>query len=140
MEENQNPVEQQEEVCETTVPQAEETAPKAEEIGEKISPKSKVATGLLALFLGSYGVDQFYLGKVGAGIASICITIGCIVLASILGGILGLLAIITFGVSLLLAFPVGVLCGLGAWVWPIIRAIKAFMGKATDKNGARIVN
>ena len=144
MEENQNTVELQEESCETTSPEAEKTAqtaaPKVEETDENISPKSKIVTGLLALFLGSYGVDQFYLGKVGAGIGSIGISIGCIILAAILGGILGLLAVVTYGVSLLLSFPVGVLCGLGAWVWPLIRAIKAFMGKATDKDGARIIN
>ena len=111
-----------------------------EENSEKISPKSKIVTGLLAIFVGQFGVDQFYLGKVGPGIASICITVGCIVVAGIIGFILGLLAIVTFGITLILAAPVGMVCGLGAWVWPIIRAIRAFTGKEKDKDGYRIAN
>lgn len=31
-------------------------------------PKSFVATWLLALFLGSLGIDRFYLGKIGTGV------------------------------------------------------------------------
>ena len=111
-----------------------------EENSEKISPKSKIVTGLLAIFLGQYGVDQFYLGKVKEGIISICITVGCIAVAGVLGFILGLLSIVTFGITLILAFPVGMICGLGAWVWPIIRAIRVFTGKEKDKDGYPILN
>ncbi len=122
MDTNQNPVNLQEENL------------------EPISPKSKITTGLLALFLGCIGVDQFYLGKVGAGIGSICITIACIGTAAIIGGIMGLLSLITYGLSLLISTPISLVCGLSASIWPLIRAIKAFMGKAKDKSGARIVN
>ena len=38
-------------------------------------PKSFVATWLLAWFLGSFGIDRFYLGKVGTGILKL-ITVG----------------------------------------------------------------
>lgn len=34
--------------------------------------KSKIAAGLLAIFLGSIGIHKFYLGKVGMGILYIC--------------------------------------------------------------------
>jgi|AGTN01.2.fsa_nt_gi Predicted membrane protein len=34
----------------------------------RMNTKSKVAAGLLALFLGGIGVHKFYLGQVGAGI------------------------------------------------------------------------
>ena len=33
-----------------------------------ISPKSRLATTLLAWFLGEFGIHRFYLGKIGTGI------------------------------------------------------------------------
>lgn len=33
--------------------------------------KSKIAAGLLAIFLGGFGIHKFYLGKVGVGIVSL---------------------------------------------------------------------
>ncbi|MBP3322243.1 MAG: TM2 domain-containing protein [Clostridia bacterium] len=121
MDTNQNPVNLQEENL------------------EPISPKSKITTGLLALFLGCIGVDQFYLGKVGAGIGSICITLACILAGMAFSGIIGIIGIVTGGIALILA-PLAGFCGIPAGIWPLIRAIKAFMGKAKDKSGARIVN
>jgi len=35
---------------------------------EEISPKSRLATTLLAWFLGEFGAHRFYLGKVGTGL------------------------------------------------------------------------
>ncbi|WP_104126709.1 TM2 domain-containing protein [Cryobacterium sp. Y57] len=40
-------------------------------IGPAVSPKSFVATWLFAWLLGIFGVDRFYLGKVGSGIAKL---------------------------------------------------------------------
>ena len=37
--------------------------------------KSKIAAGLLSIFLGSFGVGRFYLGHVGLGIAQILVTL-----------------------------------------------------------------
>ena len=37
--------------------------------------KSKMAAGLLGIFLGSWGVHRFYLGYTGIGIAQIAVTI-----------------------------------------------------------------
>ena len=42
-----------------------------------VSPeaKSKLAAGLLGIFLGSFGVHRFYLGFIGIGIAQIAVTL-----------------------------------------------------------------
>lgn len=41
----------------------------------QIYDKSKVAAGLLAIFLGGLGIQYFYLGKVGGGFLTILLTI-----------------------------------------------------------------
>ena len=40
-----------------------------------VGSKSKVAAGLLALFLGGLGIHKFYLGYAGAGIVHIILSI-----------------------------------------------------------------
>lgn len=36
--------------------------------------KSKIAAGLLAIFLGAFGVHNFYLGNTGKGVAQLLLT------------------------------------------------------------------
>lgn len=38
-------------------------------------PKSKIAAGLLGIFLGSFGVHNFYLGYTGKAVAQLLITV-----------------------------------------------------------------
>ncbi len=55
------------------------------------SGKSRGVAALLAIFLGSLGIQYFYLGKSTAGIVCLCISIfSC----GILAGVLGLLTLI----------------------------------------------
>jgi TM2 domain-containing membrane protein YozV len=49
-------------------------------------PKSKIAAGLLGIFLGGFGVHNFYLGYAGKGVAQLLITIlSCGVLGFVSG-------------------------------------------------------
>ncbi len=52
--------------------------------------KSKLTAGLLGIFLGGFGVHNFYLGKTGRGIAQIFLTL-CTGIGSIWGFIEGIM-------------------------------------------------
>ena len=54
--------------------------------------KSKIAAGLLALFLGTWGIHKFYLGYTTAGVIMLVGTIVSFVLTIVVIGILGLMA------------------------------------------------
>lgn len=53
------------------------------------SGKSKVAAGLLAIFLGVFGVHNFYLGYTGKAVAQLLITLLTCGLGSFVSGIWG---------------------------------------------------
>lgn len=53
--------------------------------------KSKMAAGLLAIFLGALGVHNFYLGYSGKAVAQLLITILSCGLLSIVSGVWGLI-------------------------------------------------
>jgi TM2 domain-containing membrane protein YozV len=55
--------------------------------------KSKLAAGLLGIFLGAWGVHRFYLGHVGIGIAQIAVTICTCGLGGLWGLIEGILVL-----------------------------------------------
>ena len=44
-------------------------------INQNPQAKSKIAAGLLGIFLGSFGVHNFYLGYTGKGVAQLLITL-----------------------------------------------------------------
>lgn len=85
--------------------------------GEPLSDKSKVAAGLLQLFLGGFGAGRFYIGSNGIAVAQL--------ITLILGW---LLAIILIGYLILL--------GLGIWV--IVDAIMIFTGSVRDSRGLKL--
>ncbi len=83
--------------------------------------KSKIAAGLFALFLGCYGVHNFYLGYKGRAIAQLLITVvGSFVLAFLTVWMLGMGA-----------FLAPMVTGL----WSLIEAILIFCGKIRDAKG-----
>lgn len=73
-----------------------------------VGGKSKIAAGLLAIFLGYLGIHNFYLGYTSK-------------------------AVVQLLVSLLLSWTI--IAPLAIWVWTIIEAVQIFTGKITDANG-----
>ena len=53
--------------------------------------KSKLAAGLLGIFLGGWGIHNFYLGFTGKGIAQIIVTIVTCGIGSLWGFVEGIL-------------------------------------------------
>lgn len=93
------------------------TPTKPEEVD--ISPKSRLATSLLAWFLGTFGAHRFYLGKIGSAV-------GMLIL-SILG-----YATIAFAAGFIFLGAVG--------IWALIDFIYAVSGNMRDKEGKLIKN
>ena len=81
--------------------------------------KSKVAAGLLGIFLGGYGAHNFYLGKTGLAVTQLMMTI------------LGICLIPCFGLGGLLLLPVG--------IWALVESIMCFTGSMTDANGRPLI-
>jgi TM2 domain-containing membrane protein YozV len=97
-------------------PLAQAAMPGAPAVG--ISPKSRLATTLLAWFLGYFGAHRFYVGKTGTAVVMLIL------------GIVGWATIWIFGLGLLFLIPVH--------IWAIIDFIFAVVGKMTDSQGLLI--
>ena len=61
------------------------------QVNNSTNPKSKIAGGLLGIFLGTFGVHNFYLGYTGKAIAQLLITILSCGFLSIVSSIWGLI-------------------------------------------------
>ncbi|UEA58172.1 TM2 domain-containing protein [Gordonia otitidis] len=85
--------------------------------GEPLSNKSKVAAGLLQLFLGGFGAGRFYLGYTAIGVTQLVLLI--------IGWITSFFLIGLF-----------ILAGLSVWV--LIDAIMMFTGSVRDSNGYKL--
>lgn len=82
--------------------------------GQPVSHKSKVAAGLLQIFLGTLGVGRFYMGSTGVGIAQLSITV--------VGWLTSWLGI---GLVLMLAVA----------VWALVDGITILAGNPRDERG-----
>jgi TM2 domain-containing membrane protein YozV len=85
--------------------------------GEPLSNKSKIAAGLLQLFLGGFGAGRFYLGSNGIAIAQLC----------------------TLIIGWLLTFVlVGFFVLFGLTIWVLIDAIMILTGSVRDSRGFKL--
>ncbi len=78
--------------------------------GFPFSDKSKVAAGLLSIFLGYFGAGRFYAGHTGLAVAQLVTNI--------------VLTILTLGFWLAVA-----------WIWPLIDGLVLLTGSPRDAQG-----
>jgi hypothetical protein len=107
-------------------------APAADKMAADVSPKSRLATSLLAWFLGEFGVHRFYLGKTSTAV--IMLAMGLLSGIFWFGGFFGVLNA-GGGDSVWVLLVIGVLLYFGVSVWKIIDFIVAVTGNSTDGRG-----
>lgn len=84
------------------------------------SPKSRLATALLAFFIGEFGAHRFYIGKIGTAVLMLIL------------GIIGWSTIWIMGIGLIFLIPVS--------IWSLIDFILALAGTLKDGGGKPIQN
>jgi TM2 domain-containing membrane protein YozV len=107
-----------------------------EEVTADVSAKSRLATSLLAIFLGGLGAHRFYVGKVGTavvmlviGVASLICQFGAMFVAITASDEIDvpLLYLLFSGLSMLF--------GAAVWIWALIDFIIAVTGNFRDSQG-----
>ncbi len=98
-------------------------------LAEDISPKSRLATTLLAFFLGVFGAHRFYIGRTRTAIVMLLLSIG-VCAAMWLFGSVGFLDVYKFLTALVLVTAAG--------IWAFLDFIVAVTGDMTDKEGRPI--
>jgi TM2 domain-containing membrane protein YozV len=105
------------------------------QLAEGISPKSRLATSLLAWFLGEFGAHRFYVGKNETAV--VMLAMGLFSGVCWFGGFFGGLAAGgDYPIWALLV--IGVLLYFAVWVWSVIDFIIAVTGNFKDKQGKPI--
>ena len=87
--------------------------------------KSRMTAGLLGIFLGSFGVHNFYLGYTKKAVLQLCLNLGTWVLNLIL---LPILSFFTLGFGAVL-YSVSWLPWLAVWIWGLVEGVLLLTGK-----------
>ncbi|MDD4984606.1 MAG: TM2 domain-containing protein [Dehalococcoidales bacterium] len=105
-------------------------------VGSDISPKSRLAATLLAVFLGAFGAHRFYLGKYGSAAGMLILTIIYFIVAGVTGtGImfqpnLAMMNLWALGFALIPLMIVG--------IWAFVDFIVVVSGHMRDGKGRRV--
>jgi TM2 domain-containing membrane protein YozV len=104
----------------------------AKELATDISPKSRRATTLLALFLGVFGAHRFYIGKTGTAIVMLLLSIAGLGIQGLgsAGWSPGFFGLIGY----IYAFSIFAVVG----IWAFVDFIFAVTGRMKDKEGSLI--
>ena len=106
-----------------------------------VGGKSKIAAGLLGIFLGGYGVHNFYLGYTKKAVLQLVLSVGGLI-ATWVFYFLGLVLSVV-GVGILLFIP-AILCAFvpsAVGVWTLIESIMILCGKIkVDGKGNPLAN
>ena len=114
-------------------------APVVEQVAADVSPKSRLATSLLAWFLGYFGAHRFYTGKIGTAVLMLVGTVFAYALA--IGAFIGILAAGS-DESWWIPFVVGIvlsgLLGFAIAIWSLVDFVIAVTGNFRDSQGKLI--
>ena len=110
-------------------------APFVEQVAADVSPKSRLATSLLAIFLGWVGAHRFYTDKIGTAVVMLLLGVASMILmfgAMFVAGTSDVeeappLFWLCYGLSIVLSIAVG--------IWSLIDFIIAVTGNFKDSQG-----
>ena len=103
---------------------------RAKLLARDVSPKSRLATALLAFFLGVLGAHRFYIGRIITGIVMLLLCIGgwAIIWLAVTGDMMLVSNIFFTAVGFVVT----------VWTWAFVDFVVAVAGDMTDKEGRLI--
>ena len=104
------------------------------------SEKSKIVAGLLAIFLGVYGVHNFYLGKTKRAITQLALVIGGFLLyfiGIVAGSVLAASSAVVLGIVLIILGVLGILAALAVGIWALVEGVMILCGKINTDGAGR---
>lgn len=110
------------------------------DFGCPVSDKSKIAAGLLGIFLGCYGVHNFYLGYLKKGFIQLGCIVGSIVLVFVFGLLMALFENNEMAlISVVLFFLADMALVIGVQIWAFVESIMIFCGKINRDGKGRLL-
>jgi hypothetical protein len=113
-------------------------APVADQMPGDVSPKSRLATSLLAILIGNFGAHRFYTGKIWTAVVMLLLGVVAVVCYFAYLGVLFATVTSDELEPPLFLFPIfGLtwLCGMAVGIWSLVDFIIAVTGNFKDSQG-----